>query len=867
MKALNLVFLAVLFFQFLLISPLKAQDNSEKAEIPIQEWLITGSISAEKPLYHDVENLNGGTFSTTDLLHFEHIQLNGLHPSNGDQFPYNTGKNLRWSVKRSTDSGIELTKPQDESSFEIYYLSGYLRVNQWMSVELELQSNHALAVYLDGKRVASKGSFESGNDETGTLKHTLKLERGHHPVLVKVMTSSEGAEAKVKGHLTIDETLTDALNWSVNPQTPLSLNHLMDSPQPMGVSISPDGSITAVMMRESKPDENTWENWIELLKTDTGEKVAVYRGGMQFSGMNWAPQGKKFSYTTRSGGKGTIWVVDLEKGTHEPLIRDLDRLGGHTWAKDGTFIVYSVSEEFKSDGSGVSRLDGMHDRYPTWRNRSFLYKLNLPSGTQERLTAGELSTNLNSISPDGKEIMFSRTIVDYSQRPFTRSELIRLNLETKAHEVLFEAPWVGGAQYSPDGKSLLLTGSPNAFGDLGRTVEGLANDYDSQAYIYNLESKEIKAITRDLKPSVGSASWSHDGRFVFVSTTDKSKSSIYKIDVRSNRIARVNTGVEIADGFSLAENAERAAFVGHGINNPHKVYAVDVRRDRSEILYDPSAESYRNVYFGTSKDWTFTTTEGTEIDGHVYYPVDFDPSGSYPVIVYYYGGTSPVSRAFSGRYPKELYASNGYIVYVLQPSGATGYGQEFSQRHMNDWGKRVSGEIVEGVTAFLEAHPYANKEKVGAIGASFGGFMTKLLLTETDIFATAISHAGISNITSYWGEGYWGYLYSSVASANSFPWDSPDLYVDQSPIFKADKVNTPLLLLHGMSDTNVPPSESIQFYTALKLLGKEVEFVQIENQDHHIIEYNKFRLWKNTIISWFDRWLKDEPAWWEELHE
>jgi dipeptidyl aminopeptidase/acylaminoacyl peptidase len=171
------------------------------------------------------------------------------------------------------------------------------------------------------------------------------------------------------------------------------------------------------------------------------------------------------------------------------------------------------------------------------------------------------------------------------------------------------------------------------------------------------------------------------------------------------------------------------------------------------------------------------------------------------------------------------------------------------------------------VTKFLDAHPYADAERVGAMGASFGGFMTMLLLTETDMFATAVSHAGISNITSYWGEGFWGYLYSSVASANSYPWDSPEIYVDQSPIFRADKVNTPLLLLTGMSDTNVPPGESIQFYTALKLLGKDVEFIQVENQDHHIIEYNKFNLWKKSIVAWFDRYLKDQSDWWDSMYE
>ena len=847
---------------FLLFSHSFANDT-EKTQLEVPKWLIAGPFSTTLPAWHDVTNITGKTFGISDLLHFPHVDVASLTPVAGHDFFFNQHQRARWT---STESPT-FSAPDSENLFHVYYAVSYLSASRWMEASLEVEGAQRFSVYVNGKRVTSKTSADAADAEkTGSSKHALKLHQGLHTVVVKYLVEHGATQASLRATLTSESPFHDAAEWSTSPVGPVSLRHLTDAPQPVGVSVSPDGSITAVMMREARPNENTWENWIELLRTDSGERVAVYRGGMQFSGMNWAPAGRIFSYTTRSSGKGTIWVVDLDKGTHEPVLRDVDRLGGHTWASDASFLIYSISEQFQPDGSGVSRLDGMHDRYPTWRNRSFLYRLNLPSGTRERLTAGVLSTSLNSISPDGNSMVFSRTHIDYSERPFSRAEILLMDLTTLETETLIEAPWVGGAQFSPDGRSLLLTGSPNAFGDVGRIVEGLANDYDSQAYIFDLATREVRGITRELDRSVMSATWSADGRSVIVAAEDGSHARIFRIDVRNNRVIRINTNVDMASGLNVASRADRAAFIGHGINNPHKVYSLDLRRDRTALLFDPSAEHYRNVNFGTSKDWTFTTEDGTLIDGHVYYPVDFDPSKKYPVIVYYYGGTAPVTRAFSGRYPKELYAANGYIVYILQPSGSTGYGQEFAQRHLNDWGIRVSGEIIQGVEKFLDAHEYADRDRVGAMGASFGGFMTMLLLTETDIFATAVSHAGISNITSYWGEGFWGYLYSSVASANSFPWDAPHIYVDQSPIFRADRVNTPLLLVTGMSDTNVPPGESIQFYTALKLLGKEVEFIQVENQDHHIVDYNKFILWKNSILSWFDRWLKDEPEWWNDMH-
>ena len=144
--------------------------------------------------------------------------------------------------------------------------------------------------------------------------------------------------------------------------------------------------------------------------------------------------------------------------------------------------------------------------------------------------------------------------------------------------------------------------------------------------------------------------------------------------------------------------------------------------------------------------------------------------------------------------------------------------------------------------------------------------MTMYLQTVTDIFAAAVSHAGIANHTSYWGEGYWGYNYSEVSMANSYPWSHRQLYVDQSPLFRADKVHTPLLLLHGNADTNVPLIESLEMFTALKLLGREVALVEVEGENHHILDYSKRLKWMDTQMAWFQKWLKNDPTWWDALY-
>jgi dipeptidyl aminopeptidase/acylaminoacyl peptidase len=851
-------------------APTAISQNGERTkELAITEWLLLGPFPNPLPALLE-ENEKEQLIES--LIKFPQVDKSKLKPLEGSTLRWHDGTLSRWRRIQSGENGVSLIG--DENHPTIAYFGTYMDVKRWTRARVTIQSPQAFHLCVDGRIYVTK-SKANRKDENSTASRKkvstdLNLETGKHLLIVKaVYDPSSDEEWTLKGTISIDENYTspDPTLVLSNEQN-MSLYHLLDVPAVTGISISPEGALAAVSVRKALPPSNDSETWVELYDISQTRLLQTYRGGTLLSRINWAPIGKMFSYTTHNNSGGTLWIVDLENGASTPLLENIKDLGSHTWAPDGNCIIYSVSEKGEEDRPGVKRLRNLDDRKPWARNKSYLYKINLEDGVRQRLTAGEFSTSLNSISPNGKKLLYARSIVDETQRPFLKTELYYLDLRSLENQLLWEGRWFIQAQWSPDSTKILILGGPSTFDDIGRNLSNdlIPNEYDIQAYMFDPETKDVEPISREFDPSIQEAFWSNTENAIYFLTTDHSYRRLYRYDIEKKKYLFIPCGVDIIEQFDLSLDKQTAVFTGSSASNPPKAYILNMKSKKSHLLGDPAEKDYSDVIFGEVERWTFRNQKGQLIDGRVYYPPDFDPKKKYPCIVNYYGGTTPVTREFGGRYPRNLWAAQGYIVYVIQPSGAIGYGQEFSALHVNDWGFIVADEIIDGVNKFLSEHPFIDPKRLGCIGASYGGFITMIIQTRTNLFSAAVAHAGISSISSYWGEGYYGYEYSAYAAANSYPWNRKDIFINQSALFNADKITTPLLLLHGSEDTNVPPGESMQLFTALRILGREVEYVQILDQDHHIMTYNKRKIWTRTIMAWFDRWLKNQPEWWYSLY-
>lgn len=843
-----------LFLSLLLISFSLSFAQNEKASIKVDDYLVLGPVKVTIPV--DAKD------ELKTYLDYEEINVRNWWPSNGDNIFVYSNSALQWVNNEGTE--LKFSKSENPT---IYYAGFYVETNRWAEAEVTAETNHLVAIYFDGEKKTEKTKFD---DEPGKAATNLQLENGKHFVLLKLLFDPANEnDWSLSVELSFDQKYNNSVSVTTDPVRTTTISDLLDNPSVTSISISPSGQYVALKMKERNKIKNEYDNWIELRKVIDGKLVWTFKGGMDIPEVDWAPDSKSFAYTTSSNESKTLWIVNLENGTTEALIQNVKNMGGFSWAKNGEFIVYTVTEKAEQDDPNFKKYNLPEDRWPGFRDKNYIYRVFVKSKMTERLTAGDESTNFIEISPDSKKILYSKVFYGQPKRPYERTDYYILNLESMQADSILSLYFSTGISWSPDGKQLLILGGSTTFGDIGNTLPGnvIPNDYDTQAYIYDLASKEVKSITKNFNPQINDAEWDGNHNVIYFSTTDESYKHIYRYDITTEHFELIKLDSEVLHTIDYSDDFSTAIFKASSSNIPEKVYKIDLLTGKVETFLFPEENQYEDIKLGKVEDWDFVSSAGQKIKGRIYYPPNFDESEKYPAIVYYYGGTSPIERDFGGRYPKNIWAANGYIVYTLQPSGATGFGTEFSAKHVNDWGTLTAQEIIEGTQKFVSAHEYVDQDKLGCLGASYGGFETMSLITKTDMFSAAISHAGISNITSYWGVGYWGYLYNAVAAAESFPWNRRDVYVDKSPLFNADKINTPLLLLHGNTDPNVPPGESMQMYVALKLLNKDVTLIEVDKQEHWILDYDKRTKWSKTIIAYFDKYLKGQPEWFESLYE
>lgn len=824
----------------LLAAALMASISASAETIEVKTLKYAGPYAVAQPWMADSVNIKGEAFDLKQLLDSP-LSFTLL----------NKGKEVT--------AAQLLADKQDALHLASFCVSNTQRTKATIAVE----GLEQYRLFVDGEQVAVNG------DKAETI-----LTPSQHTVVIKYLTRKNASSDKKSIKLTV--TAANGAPLSVGDAAAKRAYNIYDvicAPNYPSVSISPNGKF--IVVRKTWVDRKGNNHSIsELRNAQTNRVMAAFEENVK-----WMPSSNKL-YFTQKASDSSIAGEEKQDGTLQlitinPLTMEREVLaanipdGWFQFTPDEKTLIYTLYTEGRKKDPQVYDVKEPDDRQPGWRSRSYLAKFDLASGVLQPLTFGYHNVYLSDISADSRYLLIGKSEERLTKRPTTLNSYYRLNLNDMSVETLIEkGEFLNSAQFSPDGKSILVSASPEAFNGIGKNVEEgqTPSMIDTQLYLMTLSDKKVRPLTRDFNPNVQSVEWSKVDGNIYFTAEDKDCVHLFQLNPKSGKFTLLKTPEEYIKSFSLASSAAEMAFSGQSASNADRLYKMNTKALKSQLVDDLSARELKDVELGECKAWNYVNSRGDTLCCRYYLPPHFDAAKKYPMIVNYYGGCSPTSRMFQSRYPHHVYAAMGYVVLVVNPSGATGFGQKFSARHVDTAGEGVAEDIISSTQAFCDEHAFVNRKKIGCIGASYGGFMTQYLQTKTDLFAAAISHAGISDHTSYWGEGYWGYSYSEVSMANEYPWTNKHLFVDQSPLYNADKIHTPLLFVHGTADNNVPVGESIQLYTALKLLGRPTAMVLVDGQDHHIIDYEKRLKWQNTIFAWFAKWLQDDASWWTEMY-
>ena len=578
----------------------------------------------------------------------------------------------------TVDTAGYLTLDKADKNSKIYVLKTQIRAERFLKGKLKVTSPVRWEVFIDEVSKQTKDAAEDSISSASSrdIALTLEPERDYEITIKLLSTAEDKAAPTLKCEFIKDNKFKDiACTLDPNAKKRFSLDNTVYGNRVISVAISPSGKYLLTRYWNNHAAKRS-RTYCQLTELKTG-KVLLDNAR---DGMRWMPKSDKLYYTVTALSGNDVITLDPATLNEETLLKGIPEQS-FTWSPNEDFLIYYPREEGEKEQGALRRIVSPADRIPNTRGRSFLAKYNIANGVSERLTYGNHSTYLQDISPDGKFMIYSTSKENITQRPFSLSSLYLVDLETLKVDTLFhDERFLGGASYSPDGKQLLLTASPEAFGGIGKNCGNhpIANDFDTQAFIIDLATRKIQPITKDFNPTVSPLQWNRGDGCIYFNTDDGDCKNIYRYSPKNNSFEKLNLETDVTSAFTLSEyNPGIAAYIGQSDHNAGVAYLYDMKKKTSRLLADPLKPILDQIELGKTEPWNFTASDGTVITGKMCLPPNFDPNKKYPMLVYYYGGTTPTTRGISNPYCAQLFASRDYVVYVIQPSGTIGFGQEF----------------------------------------------------------------------------------------------------------------------------------------------------------------------------------------------
>ena len=640
---------------------------------------------------------------------------------------------------------------------------------------------------------------------------------------------------------------TSALH--AQPKTP-TIDELVSLRRVGAPAISPDGALVAYTVRETNWDDDAYETevWIGDVSKATGRELT--RGRKSSTQPAWSPDGKWLAFVSDRTDKRQIYRIDPRGGEAEVLTDAPEGVNGFLWSPDGRSIAFTSTDE-KSDAQ--KERDKKYGEYTVVdrdHRMVHLYLLDVAGRSSRQLTRGPFVVGSFAWSPDGSRIAFDHRVnSDPSNGGTANISAVRVSDGGIQPIVTMEGPDTN-PMWSPDGSRLAFqTSMADPWFYYANTMIAVVPAAGGTA----------EPLTKAFDEDASMVAWGKPG--IFFSASSRTWSYLYSVHPDTKEVTRHAPAERWnASAFTFTADHTKTAFVGSDPGTFPEIYVAPVASMNARRITNEGSQvagwaaPIREVISWVSQD-------GARIEGVLHRPARLEPGRRYPLLFVIHGGPTGVSRpvpfASASFYPIDLFVARGALVLEPNYRGSAGYGSAFRALNVRNLGIGDAWDVVSGID-HLVSQGLADKDRVGAMGWSQGGYISAFLATHDSARFRALSvGAGISNWMTY-------YVNTDIHPftrqyLRDTPWNDPGIYAKTSPMTYIRQATSPTLIQHGELDLRVPIPNAYELYQGLQDVGVTTKLVVFKGFGHGLNKPKANRAAMEQNLEWFSQYVLVMP--------
>jgi len=675
-------------------------------------------------------------------------------------------------------------------------------------------------------------------------------------------------------------TLLLAVSFTTYSQNNLTPENLWKLNRIYGEQISPDGKTIIYAQKSYQLEEDKGTSHLMKMSADGSDTKMISDGKSSVYEAQWRPDGKKIGYLSTASGTTQLWEMNPD-GSGATQVTDFNEgISNFKYAPDMKHISFTMDvkvEESLADkhadlpqATGKAYDNLMFRHWTQWHDYTYqhvfiaTYANKIGDPITDIMQGEAFDSPMMPFggseqivwSPDGQSLVYvckKKTGKDYAVS--TNSELWHYDLSTKETKNLTEGHvgYDNEPVFSPDGKWLAW---------LSMARDGFESD-KNMMWIRNMETGTQFPLAASLDQSFGSIVWSADAKTIYAISGVSATFQIFKLDLKKDGADKLKIGAfsALTDGDHNINSISLAGgkIIGsmNTMSKPAELYAWDIKTRAQTQLTHANDEMLAKMKMGKVEKRMIKTTDGKDMLTWVIYPPDFDPSKKYPTLLYCQGGPqSAVSQFFSYRWNFQLMAANDYIIVAPNRRGLPSFGQEWNDQISKDWGGQAMKDYLSAIDEVAK-EPFVDNDKLGAVGASYGGYSVYYLAGIHDgRFKCFISHCGLFNLESWYASTE--ELFFANWDIGGPYWDPSlkDAYAKNSPHRMVDKWDTPIMVIHNELDFRVPLNQGLEAFTAAQLKGIPSKLLYYPDEGHWVLKPQNGVMWHREFYDWLDTYLK-----------